>query len=236
MMPKCVSAFYKALEKTKRIYDIYRFKTSIINEKDQVIELRAPHPRWEPWYESAYFSLKNLRNGNQQELVFRLEAFKQIGGFLDLSLSSWSDIAFAISCATRAGIFTMKDGCIQMRMSSTNISAKRDKTTYHFKLCAMVGYINWLISHIEETDCGTFPDQTVLIKLAIRHFFHKLISRQAWISWKDVKLIMPLMQERFGIKNTEALGRLIYFNLSFLAEEMRLLIRSCMRLRMDSVT
>jgi glycosyltransferase involved in cell wall biosynthesis len=231
MQSDCVAAFYDALEATKESYDIYRFNTSLIDDRDRIVGLRTPHPQWEPWYEFVYFSVNNLRQGNQQEIVFRREAFDRIGGFLDLPLAWWSDIAFTIACATRVGIWTMTKGRVMFRMSRLNISRSRSKKFNHLKLLAMIGFIKWLLQHLNNNDCGAFPGRDKLRNMIVHHFFYKLSERHVFINKTDWEYIFPLIRQGFRMQTAEALMRLIYTNTLFLAEEMR---RLCIKVLVNS--
>ena len=218
MSPGCVASFYRALEETQSAYDVYRFNTIIIDGQDRIIHLNPPHPKWEPWYQFAYFLFKNYRLGNQQELIFRRSRFNEIGGFEEFPLSWWSDIAFAIACGTKKGIYTIETELIYMRNSGVNISSKKGKNIYRLKLYAMAEFIAWVVGYIERNECGEFPGKQALRNLALEHFYWRLRTRHSWLSWRDVRRIYPTLQSRFHIPFREWLLRAIFYNVDFLLE------------------
>lgn len=80
MEPDCVAAFQRTLEAANASFELYRFKSAIIDEKDRIIALNPVPPEWECWNEFTYFLLNNMRFPNQPEAIFRREKFEKIGG------------------------------------------------------------------------------------------------------------------------------------------------------------
>jgi len=220
MSPGCIASFYRALEETSSRYDLYRFNTAIIDEKGEIVDLNPPHPRWEPWYQFAYFLFKNYRLGNQQELIFKRSAFDAVGGFQEFPLAWWSDIAFVITCGTRHGIYTIENERIFMRKSGDNISSIRDETIYRLKLYAMASFFEWVAGHIEGNDCGEFPGKKRLLRLARDSFYWRLKTRNSWITFQDFSFLYARLNRCFGVPFLEFLFRVIYYNAAHVFEKV----------------
>lgn len=227
MEPSCVSSFFQTLEETNHKYDLYRFDTVIINEKDQIISMNPPHPQRESWNEYLFFFLNNWRLSNQQELIFRRSAFEKIGGFIDFPLAWWSDIAFTIACSIRTGIAKIEGSRLLMRKSNINISSMDAPKIYQLKLMALLQFTKWLVKFIESQTYEGFPDNIILKQLIKKHFFWRLRVRNQFYGPSYWKIILPLLKELFGISPVEGFFRLLHLNILFLVENIprRLLTR-----------
>lgn len=224
MSPDCVSAFHGALRETGAGYDLYRFNTTMINQRDKVVALNPPHPEWESWSQFAYFLLRQLRMANQQELVFRRQAYERVGGFLDLPLAWGSDHSFTITCGTRTGINTMRKGRILFRQSGVNFSSLRSRETDRMKMRAAVEFTVWFLDYIKQNACDDFIDHSTLEFLARERFLRSLRIHIRSIPLRDWGTVLNFMRDRLRIPKNEIYLRLFNYWIRDNVQRMRQVI------------
>ncbi len=222
MEPECVERFYNSLDFTHSFFDLYRFNTKVINYNGNIIAINPPHPEKEIWSTFAYHLLRGARLSNQQEIIFRREAFDNLGGFHDFPLAWCSDHAFAISCGTRTGIYTIPESYIRFRQSGLNFSSKRSRMTDALKRDATLLYVLWMLQHVQHNDCGVFPGKTILRSLIKERLFYGLRVNHRWIPFGDFLKLASFMNQQFSVPFTHSILRLIYYNIRSLLHFARI--------------
>ncbi|MEM4406658.1 MAG: glycosyltransferase family A protein [Candidatus Methanomethylicaceae archaeon] len=217
----CVEAFYQTLCRTNGSHDIYRFDTAVIDGADKIVSLSPPNPDVESWDKLAYFVLRGLRLIVQQSLVFRRTAYEKIGGFLDWPNGWHSDCAFAIACATNAGICTVRPGRVLFRQAGLNISSTRSWDNARFKRAATARFVEWLLQHIRQNPLNDFPGVLQLESLARNFFFAQLRAMIKPIGMKETKNLLPFMQQTLGMSTLVAYGTVLHYDLSWFTERVR---------------
>jgi glycosyltransferase involved in cell wall biosynthesis len=231
MEPGCVAAFRRAREQANDACDIYRFNSLLIDGDGRVVGMPAPHPGIEAWHDLAYHVLSGWRQVNQQEMIFRASLLSRIGGFLDLPLAWFSDVAFAFAAAAASpqGVRTVPRSRIRFRHSGANISSISTRAIDRRKQLANQQFVSWLLDFIELHDCGEFPGRERLRELARSTFLRGLSLPRRWIGPGQATRILPFMRSRLGIGTTHALVRLCYLNVCAIALRATWWLRDSLR-------
>lgn len=217
MEPGCVAAFHRAILETNGRYDIYRFSSLNIDGEGHVVAMLPPHPPDEAWHDLAYHVLSGWRFVNQQEVVFRSTILHEIGGFLDLPMAWFSDVAFVFAAAAAKGVHAILDSRIRFRQSGANFSSMSSVHMDRRKQAANEAFVAWLLDFVEKHDCGEFPGRDRLQFLARRTYLRGLSVPKRWIGIGQAAHVLGFMRRRLGIRTVEALLRLCYINLSTVA-------------------
>jgi glycosyltransferase involved in cell wall biosynthesis len=229
MEPGCVAAFHRALQETNGHYDIYRFSSLNIDGEGHVVAMLPPHPPHETWHDLAYHVLSGWRFVNQQEVVFRASVLDELGGFLDLPMAWFSDVAFVFAAAAAKGVHAVLDSRIRFRQSGVNFSSMSSAHMDRRKQAANEAFVAWLLDFVEKHDCGEFPGRDRLQFLARRTYLRGLSVPKRWIGFVQATHVLTFMRKRLGIRTIEALLRLCYINVSTLAARSTWWLRGIFR-------
>jgi len=142
MAPDCVEEFYREIEQSGDVYDLYRFNTQKINEEGHVLSENPKHPRHESSYEFAIARLRHQRMSFAVEYIFSRKIFDR-KGFIDFPLAWCSDDAVWISMGEEKGICTFGGGYVNWRYSTINISSAGSGRERE-RIRASLTYLKWL--------------------------------------------------------------------------------------------
>ena len=140
--PGCVQAFFDTLEVTQAKFDVYRFNIQMIDQNDNVICVKAPHPESETGLNFLKRRLKGISLSAAIEYIFCKQAFIRESGFVNFPLAFCSDDASWIAFAGNKDIFTIPHYTISWRSSQLNISSVRG--LQHQKIDALLSYCLWV--------------------------------------------------------------------------------------------
>lgn len=138
----CVGSFRKTLSETDGAFDVYRFKTKLIDAEGTLIYDPPSPPMSETGAEFLFARMSKGRSSWAVEYIFRRSAFEAAGGFVDFPLGWFSDDASWIAFSRRSAIRTIDGGEVFWRQSDVNISSP---TPEHIrkKLAAFRSYLLW---------------------------------------------------------------------------------------------
>jgi len=142
MSPKCVQAFYDALNITNGQHNVYRFNIEMIDAAGGIICVKDPHPEQETGFEFLKRRLQSKSLSAAVEYIFKREVFEKNNGFINFPLAFCSDDASWIQFAGNAPIFTIQSEKVYWRSSNINISSL--KGFQHQKVEALLGYSIWI--------------------------------------------------------------------------------------------
>jgi glycosyltransferase involved in cell wall biosynthesis len=133
-LPECVFAFLNACAADIGQKKLYRFQTSHINSKG---ELLFDTETCEPLESNTAFLLNKLRfqrSSSVAEYIFSKKKYNEVGGFTTLPLAWGSDDWLWIQLSQEADIVTLPAGRVLLRQSKLNISANtQDYTVQKFE-------------------------------------------------------------------------------------------------------
>jgi glycosyltransferase involved in cell wall biosynthesis len=144
MEPNCVDKFYEELAQTKELYDVYRFNTRSIGPTDEIIFENHEHPEIETSNEFARMRLIGERLSAACEYIFKLNAFREIGGFIDFPKAWCSDDATWIKLASLTGIKKIHGAKVNWRTSNESISGSKDYKKS--KIIALRSFLVWSLA------------------------------------------------------------------------------------------
>ena len=122
----CIEDFYENLEEIeKQQINIIRFATRVINENDEVLTDVYTHPKIESSIDFLFRKLKGGTRSSLSEYVFRKKDILSIG-FKNFPLAWHSDDLAVLEFSKFKSIYTILSSVVSVRLSSINISGKRD--------------------------------------------------------------------------------------------------------------
>ena len=152
MEKDCVECFYRELNRSSDLYDLYHFNVQIINEVNDVILT----PRQFPDLVSveSFFKLKTIGKikSYMVEYIFRKSAFYSNGGFEYFDLAWGTDDALWIKLSKKSGIKTIASSKVMWRKSSENISPNMNKNISFRKVEAIYKFFEWFKVYSKEKD------------------------------------------------------------------------------------
>ena len=209
MEPECVSAFYRALERTRDEYDVYHFNTVYIDTGDALIEILPPHPDWESWKTFTYFFLRGLRFSTAQELILSRKAYERVGGFVDFPLAWGSDQATLMALAGESGIGHIPGARVRFRMSGQNISSSRDRRLDLQKIDAARQLCLWILRQIERVPDPHFElGDEVLRDEVLVWFKQHLAALHTWLTPAQCVRLAQFIKENWGKSFSASLARM----------------------------
>jgi glycosyltransferase involved in cell wall biosynthesis len=128
-MPDCVSTFLNACLTDKEEKKLYRFQTSHINSKGELLFDTETCP---PLESNAAFLLNKIRfqrSSSVAEYIFSRKKYNEVGGFTSLPLAWGSDDWLWIQLSQDEDIVTLPAGRVLLRQSNLNISANTQDYT-----------------------------------------------------------------------------------------------------------
>ena len=152
----CVRAFRKTLNDTAGSFDVYRFKTKLIDAKGTPIYDPPAPPLSETGAEFLFARMSQGRSSWAVEYVFRRSAFEAAEGFVNFPLGWFSDDASWIAFSRRNAIRTIDGGEVFWRQSEVNFSSPKPEHIGK-KLAAFRSYLLWCKRE--------FPDNTLQQRL-----------------------------------------------------------------------
>jgi glycosyltransferase involved in cell wall biosynthesis len=169
----CVEYFYKTIETDKSYFDIYRFNTRVINEKDEILESTPESPFVESSFQMTIELLKLKRGNSIVDHIFSKEIYLKTGGFVYTDYAQGADWALSILFSAEKGICTIPGAKVSWRLSSVNISGKapykNEMIKGHFQFC------NWLENHFSYLKAISKTDY-IELKKSIDYNLFKVIK------------------------------------------------------------
>jgi glycosyltransferase involved in cell wall biosynthesis len=180
MEPDCVASFYRTLEATRGEFNVYRFNTLVIDEKDQPLRLNPPHPEQESGTQFLYFLLRGLRSCIAQEAIFSRAIYER-HGWVDFPLAWGTDNASQIVWAESKGLKRIEGANVRWRWSGENISSTRERKFKMVKARAGMKYIEWALRRVNEVSDSDFPLPVGVFKSLTREHFKECLLHERQI-------------------------------------------------------
>ena len=156
MDSNCVEEFYKSLEQTKNLYNLYHFDVNIIGEDSKLIR---KCPSFEE-VESAWSYYKTKVASNYRsfvvEYIFKRDAYVRCGGFVNFDLAWGSDKATWTLMSEDTGMYTIPTARVNWRRSSKNISPNKTSAIFERKMIANCDFLNWAFMHFKDSHPDVF--------------------------------------------------------------------------------
>ncbi len=170
MDENCVEAFYKFLETEGELADILHFGLWIVDEDDKLTAPVTVDLDRETWLEFAYGHFMSWRITSSQNLVFRRSAFEKAGGFLDLPLGWWSDVATVIALGRHRPIRRIPGPRVFWRSSRQHISSDLSVRARTKRLRAACLFLHWFQGQLQEPREHLFADDDAAFRRAMDRF------------------------------------------------------------------
>jgi len=179
----CVEVFYKTIEQDKSGYDVYRFNTNIINDKDVVISVTPESPFIDTSENMALEILLGKRGNSMPDHIFSRHIYNKCGGFVETDFAQAADWATSILFSKEKGICTMQNAKVNWRMGNYNISGNASKNRSE-KLIGYLQFLQWVLNHFmylesqENSEYQKIKRATVFSLLSvIKHHYKGLDFR-----------------------------------------------------------
>lgn len=143
----CVETFYRTINNDGCRFDVYRFNTRVINDKDDVIAEAMESPCIDNAYDMAIAILKGERGNSMPDHIFSKRVYEREGIVFTYYAQS-ADWATSILFSQGKGICSMQGAKVNWRLSEFNISGMASKK----KAGMLKGYfqfLHWILKHFE---------------------------------------------------------------------------------------
>lgn len=143
-----VGSFYYYFDEFSTKSHLVRFASKLIFENFNTISSLYMHPIWETATASFYRKFKQLSRSSLSEYIFSSASYQKYG-FFNYSLAWNSDDRAWLDFSDNKPIFTINEGVVYVRMSSLNITGRRDNILeknsseiefYRFLISSKFGY------------------------------------------------------------------------------------------------
>ena len=162
----CVAGFYDMLAHPAPFSDVYRFQSSVIDEKGLLLRESPENPPLESAAELALCRMLAYREFFVQNHIFSRASFNRCGGMVDLPCGFFSEDASYAAMGKATGIVSLPRGRVYWRQSDGNLNAPRPELVDQ-KLAAFTQYVTWASQ--------TFHDQGPAYQRGLR------IGASSWI-------------------------------------------------------
>lgn len=141
----CVETFYKTVEQDNNRFDVYRFDTRVIDQKNKVLEETPESPFTESSLHMAINLLRFKRGNSIVDHIFSKAVYTKCNGFVYTDYAQGADWASSVLFSRDKGICTMPGAKVNWRLSGQNISGKAAYTNE--MLLGHLQFCNWLKGH-----------------------------------------------------------------------------------------
>lgn len=120
-----VEEFYNNLSMIDEVSNIVRFPTEVIDENSLMIYDKNSHPKFELAIDSFFRKISGKTRSSLSEYVFNSKIFRK-KGFVDLPLAWGTDDLAVLDISEKKPIYTINCAIVQVRVSLSSISGKKD--------------------------------------------------------------------------------------------------------------
>ena len=120
-----VEEFYNNLSMINEVSNVVRFATEVIDEKSEVLHSKFIHPKKEWALDSFFRKISGKTRSSLSEYVFNSKIFRK-KGFVDLPLAWGTDDLAVLDISEKKPIYTINCAIVQVRVSLSSISGKKD--------------------------------------------------------------------------------------------------------------
>ncbi len=151
MSKDCVELFYKAVQETSALYDVYRFNCFIINQVGNAITNNSQYPKIQTSYQFLISRLTYQYHSYIVNCIFSRNVYEKYNGFIDITAAWGSDDATWVLFGQEKGIYTLDNGLIKWRESSFNISGnKTNLVNQRRKYRGIEQFIEWIYKWAQQ--------------------------------------------------------------------------------------
>jgi glycosyltransferase involved in cell wall biosynthesis len=138
----CVAGFHEMLSSQASASDVYRFQSSVIDERGDTLRSSPENPARESAADLALCRMLGHREFYVQNHIFSRTSFDRCGGMVDFPCGLFSDDASSAAMSRATGIITLPRGRLFWRQSAINLNAGRPELVDQ-KLAAFTQYLSW---------------------------------------------------------------------------------------------
>ena len=136
LLPNCLEEYVKLIEQYPSL-NLYHGMTLMINENSNITRVQPPRPIYESMFSIMYYRWFNDRPQYIGDWLFKTDALKAMGGFVDLPYAWESDDCSAYVASKDKGCANTQTPVFLYRINSQTISSKttntKDKLKAHLK-------------------------------------------------------------------------------------------------------
>lgn len=204
----CVESFFQNIVKINEgKCNVVRFATTVIDENGIVLSKVHVHPEIENSVDFLFRKIKGGTRSSLSEYVFKTVSVKKIG-FRNFPLAWHTDDMAILEFSEFGNVFTINNSIVNFRLSSENITSKKDnlrtknKATFKYYYCLLSHNKNFFGNDQKVILFGKLEKSFLNDKKNL-YFWIKLIKLYA-INFKVigfVALIFKAIAMSFGSKN-----------------------------------
>lgn len=142
----CVETFYRTINNDGCRFDVYRFNTRVINDKDDVIGEMPVLPFTDSSINMALEILKNNPGVCMPGQIFSRQVYEKYKGFIYTDYAQAADWATLILFSAEKGICNMKEAKINWRFGVANISGHASKNRKRM-IKGHLQFLKWVLSY-----------------------------------------------------------------------------------------
>lgn len=151
----CVETFFKTIESDGARFDVYRFNTRIVNDKNELIFEAKESPFIESSIDMTCEILRFNRGNSMPDHIFSRHIYNKCGGFVHTDYAQAADWGTSILFSAEKGICSMKDAKISWRLGEYNISGHSKKKA--LMLSGHLQFLLWLRSRFSNLEMENNP-------------------------------------------------------------------------------
>ena len=194
--PDFLETMMSLVEKYPKV-DLFHCRISEINERGEIIRIGDFRNEYETIWEMLYY--RGVKRAMQcaPDFLFKRNALKTIGGFIDFPSAFFSDDATWYSLAKDKGIVCSSKCLFKWRMSNINTCGKRDNL--YNKSKAVLDFNIWLQNFISLLVLPTAKEDLVYMNLIEKYIYtsnenilHYTLDQANYSNWK--KIIVKLKE------------------------------------------
>jgi glycosyltransferase involved in cell wall biosynthesis len=174
--PECISTFLQAVSADCGNNKLYRFQTSHINGKGEILFDTITCPALESNIDLLLNKLQFTRSSSVAEYIFSKAKYDEVGGFTSLPLAWGSDDWLWIQLSQQEDILTLPAGRVLLRQSELNISSNLKDYTQQ-KFTAKYEFFDLVLGNVKLVDKIEHQNKFGVLKQVIeKHLFYEYRS------------------------------------------------------------
>jgi glycosyltransferase involved in cell wall biosynthesis len=205
----CVENFYRVVEQSEKVLDVYRFNTSIIDAEGKLIGETPKGPHFETSEEMAYQLLLGNRGNSMPDHIFSREIYERSGGIVYTDFAQGADWASSILFSKHTGIGIIPEATVFWRYSGANISS----TAHNHKSQVIAGhlqFIEWVTQHFKYLEHSPRPiSYKMMLEAASKNLSTTLIGHYKGIPLQLLPRIAFFMRSRLKMSFASIISRII---------------------------
>jgi glycosyltransferase involved in cell wall biosynthesis len=207
----CVQQFYNSIKNGKKKIDVYRFNTTVIDNKGNEIGSSPVGPEYESCEDMAYNLLMGKRGNSMPDHIFSRKVYSETGGFVNTAFGQGADWATSMKFAKKNGIGIIPEAIIKWRQSGINLSSlassKEKKMIYGF-----FEFIDWVLDFFKYLDTEGGPKYSQIKKAALTNLISVFTYHYKGVSGYSLFYSISYLKRKFDLSLIQSVKIILQIN------------------------